>query len=615
MMKRKLIKALAALALLSPLSAFAQLPGTQVDLLPEEEAFQVVAQTALPDSLVVSWRIAPDYYMYQDKFAVLSLTDGVRLGEPVYPAGIVEEDELFGRVEVFFDDVQIVVPIVALPEGVEKIDLELHGQGCNKPVGVCYPPQKRPYILDVTGVLPGGAPTAGSSFSGAAMDVGADAGTAGTDGGAISLWGYVITAFWAGVLLTFTPCVLPLIPILSGIIAGQGDISKIRGGILAVAYVLGTSATYTATGIVAGATGAQLQAYFQSPLAIGIISIILVALAFSLFGAYQIQMPSVIQSRIQSRTQGLGSGSLSMVFVLGALSALIVGACVSPLLIVALGAAIQQGDPVLGGAMMFSMSMGMGILLIAFGFGAGWLIPKAGAWMERVTQLFGFMLLGVVIYLLGNANLFPTIILWAVWLVVLGCFALVLADEFSNNALWRSFLKGFGIVLIVWGAASTVGALTGARDVLSPLDAVIRSAARGVGPVTSAEELFVSVKNNQELDQQLAGARQAGRPVMIDFYADWCPDCIRMLRTTFLDSGVQAALEDWVMIKVDVTNPGSTADEIKTRYSVFGPPATLYIDAAGNEMASMRRYGYMKPAVLLEHIAPLLSSSGGGQKG
>ncbi len=263
--------------------------------------------------------------------------------------------------------------------------------------------------------------------------------------------------------------------------------------------------------------------------------------------------------------------------------------------------------------MMFSMAMGMGILLIAFGFGAGWLIPKAGAWMERVTQLFGFMLLGVVIYLIGNTGLFPTIMLWAVLLAVLGCFALVLADEFSENALWRSFLRGFAVVLIVWGAASTVGALTGARDVLSPLDAVISPPAQGT--VTNAEELFSSVKNNEELDQQLASARQAGRPVMIDFYADWCVDCIRILRTTFLDSRVQSALEDWLLVKVDVTDPGSTAEEIKARYGVFGPPATLYVDAAGNEMSSMRRYGYMKPDELLDHIAPLLGTPGGSRAG
>ena len=613
-MKRNLIQSLAAIVMAVPLAVPAQLPGLEVDLLPETEAFQVIAQTDSSDQLLVSWRIAPDYYMYQDKFDVEAVTGGVQFGGAVYPAGKVEEDELFGRVEVYFDEVTFGVPFAALPAGAESIDLVLHGQGCNKPVGVCYPPQKRPYTLNISGTSPvGGSPAATSTIAAATADSGVVAGSQLAEEGTISLWGYVFTAFWAGVLLTFTPCVLPLIPILSGIIAGQGEISRTRGGILAVAYVMGTATTYTATGIVAGATGAQLQAYFQSPLAIGIICIILIALAFSLFGAYQIQMPSAIQSRIQSKTQGIGSGSLSMVFGLGVLSALIVGACVSPLLIVALGAAIQQGDPVLGGAMMFSMAMGMGILLIAFGFGAGWLIPKAGAWMERVTQLFGFMLLGVVIYLIGNTGLFPTIMLWAVLLAVLGCFALVLADEFSENALWRSFLRGFAVVLIVWGAASTVGALTGARDVLSPLDAVISRPAQGT--VTNAEELFSSVKDNEELDLQLASARQAGRPVMIDFYADWCVDCIRMLRTTFLDSGVQSALEDWLMVKVDVTDPGGTAEEIKARYGVFGPPATLYVDAAGNEISAMRRYGYMKPSELLDHIAPLLGTPGGNKEG
>jgi thiol:disulfide interchange protein DsbD len=609
MMQRNFLSVLAAFAIVMPAGLSAQLTGGAEDLLPETEAFQVIAQTSDSGRLQVAWRIAPEYYMYQDKFSVVAVTEGVKLGEPTFPAGKVEEDELFGRVEVYFDDVEFELPITALPADAESIDLVLHGQGCNKPVGVCYPPQKRPYSLNVSGVVPG-AGSSSTPVAAAISDAGAAVGVAGVVEEETSLWGYVLTAFWAGVLLTFTPCVLPLVPILSGIIAGQGDVSRARGGILAVTYVLGTATTYTATGIVAGATGAQLQAYFQNPIAIGAICLLLIALAFSLFGAYQIQMPSALQSRIQSRTQGIGSGSLSMVFILGLLSALIVGACVSPLLIVALGAAIQQGDPILGGAMLFSLSMGMGVLLIAFGFGAGWLIPKAGAWMERVTQMFGFMLLGVAIYLIGNTGLFPTLILWAVWLAVVGCFALVLAEEFSGNALWRSCLKGFGIVLIVWAAASTVGALTGARDVLSPLDAVVRPPAQGT--VTNAEELFSSVKNNEELDQQLASAAQAGRPVMIDFYADWCVDCIRMLRTTFLDQGVQAALEDWVMIKVDVTDPGGTAEEIKSRYGVFGPPATLYVDGAGNEVIAMRRYGYMKPDVLLDHIAPLLNTSGEG---
>lgn len=571
----------------------AQLSSQTQSLLPEEEAFKVIADVTDTGSLTVYWQIADGYYMYRDKFFTETTADStVVLGPMEIPDGEVVDDELFGSIEVYFTGVNYTHSMSAVG-GSSELEFVVKGQGCNKPVGVCYPPMTR----SVTVVLPEGStaessPTVTNVIENNASSVlGAVWAAGGVDQPERkSLVSYLLTAFWVGVLLTFTPCVLPMIPILSGLVAGASKTGK--GGILSIFYVLGTAVTYTAMGVLAGWTGAQLQAYFQSPVWIGAIALLLAVLSLSLFGVFQIQMPSSIQGRIQQSTSTMASGKYGVAFVVGLFSALIVGACVSPLLIVALGAAIQFGDPMLGGAIMFSLALGMGVLLVAFGFGANWLLPKAGAWMERVTQLFGFMILAVAIYLLDTIKDFESIWLWAVWLIGLAAYSwVVLTPKDESNGASKLLPMIAAVVFLFWGLLTLVGAAAGSNDLFRPLQVFTQSSGHGAVGIQQQAAKFTEVDSVSSLQAELLAAKD--KPIIIDFYADWCVECVRMLETTFVDPAVLEALDGVQLIKVDVTDPSSLANEIKGIYSVFGPPATLFVDASGTLRDDLNRYGYI----------------------
>jgi len=415
----------------------------------------------------------------------------------------------------------------------------------------------------------------------------------------------MIAAFGAGLLLTFTPCVLPMIPILSSIIVGQGDkqITKLKGGILALSYVLGTSVTYTAAGVLAGASGEQLQAYFQNVWAIGTAGVIFTLLALSMFGFYEIQVPAFIQSRLQQRTQHIKDGSLVGVFFLGLVSALIVGACVSPILITALSGAILSRDPVLGGAIMFAMSLGMGGILIGVGVGAGYMLPKAGAWMDRVKQVFGVLLLAVAIYLLGLLPQVPVLFLWAALLIVTAVYLGATQTLPEGVGGWRYLWKGLGTVLLIWGLLALLGGLAGNRDILRPLNLADIPI---ISPeYTSSENKieFETITSLADLEQRLGDARVAGKPAIVDYFASWCTDCIRMEKVTFGDPAVRAALQGFVLLKPDVTDayaPESKA--MKQRFGILGPPATLFFSANGEERKDLHFYGFMPATEFLQKL-------------
>jgi thiol:disulfide interchange protein DsbD len=364
---------------------------------------------------------------------------------------------------------------------------------------------------------------------------------------------------------------------------------------------MGTAVTYTAAGIIAGATGDQLQAYFQNVWAIGILSSILIVMSMSMFGLFELQMPSFIQSRVQHHSLALRGGPFIRTFIMGVLSSLIVGACVSPLLITLLGLAIRAGDPVLGGAIMFSMAMGMGVILVGIGIGAGFILPRAGSWMDTVKHVFGVLLLGVAIYLLGVLPQVPVLLLWAALFIIIGVYMGATQTIPEGSSGWRYLWKGAGTFLIIWGSLALIGGLYGNRDVLQPLPELNLAATQAnvavssPGPVTeSGKGLFAKVENNSELDKQLEDARAQGKPVLIDFYATWCTDCLRMERGTFSDPRVQdQLLNRFVAIKIDVTDPLEPQGKaIKQRFSIFGPPAMLFFDASGKPRDDLNFYGY-----------------------
>jgi len=531
----------------------AQLFGGKQALLPEEQAFGVTARVD-NGKIIVNWSIAQDYYMYRDQFRIQSTDPNVTIGDINFPKGQIEDDPEFGPVEVYFFNAELSAPIQGSQA---QVEISLLGQGCNKPVGVCYPPQTRKVKVTLDETALSASQQIDTSNDNTIVAAGQTVQK--------TFWGYVLAALGAGILLSFTPCVLPMIPILAGVIAGQQNPSKLRSGWLALCYVLGTIVTYAIAGWVAGAAGTQLQAHFQNPWVIGFICILLLMLAASLFGWFKIQLPSSIQSKLTGTQNQSRSASISS-FILGLISALVVGACVSPVLIVTLGAAITQGDPVLGASIMAAMAAGMGVLLILFGFGAGWILPKTGAWMESIQVLFGFMVLGVAIFLLG-----------------------------AKANLGISVLRALSLGTLIWGAMALFGGVTGGSDILRPLDSLTQNSLLA-GSSNRAPKDSINFQTTTTLagaKQLLTEAQQQAKPVMVDFYADWCLDCKRMHKTTFKKDSVIDALKPWSVVEIDVTDTSESSEEVKRFFNVFGPPATLFFKSNGEEHADLRQYGYL----------------------
>jgi thiol:disulfide interchange protein DsbD len=569
--------------------------GEQQEFLRVDQAFELSAATQDSNTLIARLRIAPGYYLYRDKTRFeLTGADNTRLEAYELPKGQIKIDPYIGKTEIYHDQVEIKLPLSRDASVPALFTLKASYQGCAEK-GICYPPVSKAIHI----ALPAGE-AKNLIFTPAADTAEVPAEPAPTD--ASDLWGFlaaVAGAFGVGLLLTFTPCVLPMIPILSSIIVGQAGtkITKLKGGMLSLSYVMGTAVTYTAAGVLAGATGGQLQAYFQNPYAIGVVSGIFVLLSLSMFGFYALQMPSFIQSRVTQKTQGMQGGGLVSTFVLGLLSSLIVGACVSPLIIGVLGVAIKQADPALGGALMFSMAMGMGVILIAIGVGAGFLLPKAGAWMDKVKYVFGVLLLAVAIYLLTALPQVPVLLLWAALLIVSAVYLGATQSLPDNASNWRTLWKGVGTLLLIWGVLALLGGLAGERDITHPLPRTLfthTGATSTVTAETSAEsaELFTRYATVEEVDAALAAARAAGKPAILDYYATWCLDCVRMEKATMSDPRVRSALKRYALIQADVTQTNATTQAIKSRFKVLGPPAVLFFDADGRERTDLHFYGY-----------------------
>ncbi len=601
------------------------------EFLPADEAFLLEIERSDATQLRARFLIAEGYYLYRDK-TLFELTEpsglpahAVKLDDYVLPPGKPKIDEYFGKTEVYYHRLEVALPLSGVVTRTAELQLQASYQGCADQ-GICYPPIKKHFALAldangiamVTAVTTAGdaAPAASPGPAVAAPTTSADSNTTSAVTGGFLL--AVLGAFATGLLLTFTPCVLPMIPIVSGIIVGQADkeITTPRGGALAATYVLGTAVTYMAIGAVAGATGDQLQAYFQNTWAIALLATVFVAMALSMFGLYELQMPSFIQSRVHARMQGLRGGTLTGVFLLGLASALIVGACVSPLLISVLSVAIVSKDPLLGAAVMFTMALGMGVILIAVGLGASFLLPKAGAWMERVKQVFGVLLLAVAIYLLGFIPQVPVLLLWGAFFIVVAVYLGATQTLPSAASGWRYLWKGVGTFLLVWGVLALIGGLTGSRDLLRPLPVTLSMS--GLNPVAGSaimpmesQRLFERISTVKALDERLDAARQTGRPVLIDYYADWCTDCLRMESTTFADPRVRRVLGDnFVLVQLDVTDAFSPETAaLKERFGVYGPPATLFLSANGEERRDLRFYGYRSADAFLAIVRQATSAT------
>jgi thiol:disulfide interchange protein DsbD len=560
-------------------------PGNNQEFLPPDQAFALATDVSDANTVTARVRIAPGYYLYRDKTNVkLTRGDGVQLGKPDIARGQVKDDPYLGKTEVIHDELNVRIPLERKNTAATDIELEIGYQGCAEK-GICYPPVMKKVSLHLPAAS-AGKPTI--------VPLASKTPTVEGNG----YFSYILAAFGVGLLLTFTPCVLPMIPILSGIIVRSGDqtLSKLQGGLLSYCYVLGTAATYTAAGVLAGATGGQLQAYFQNPWAIGTFATILSLLALSMFGLFDLQMPSFIQSRLHYHSHKIKGGSYVGAFFLGIVSALIVGACVSPVLLSVLGVAITTKDPILGGGIMFAMAHGQGLILVAVGVGAGFLLPKAGTWMDRVKYVFGVMLIGVAIYLLGTLPQIPVLLLWSILLIMTAVFLGATQSLPKEASGWQYLWKGFGTFLLLWGVLALFGGLLGERDILKPLPLQSLTSLTAGAPATAASlpagELFHRYSQPNDIEEALARAKREGKPVLLDFYATWCTDCVRMEKTTFTDPRVRAALKNFVLLQADVTENNDASIAIKQKFGVFGPPALLLFSAEGSEKKDLRFYGY-----------------------
>ena len=441
-------------------SLLSELPSvTEDNLLQADQAFRLEVAQLDGENLIARFKVAKGYYLYQDKLG-FETDGGAQVRELELPAGEPMTDAFFGDVIIYPRNFEVGLPLIRASPQASEIQLTATYQGCAKDL-ICYPPTTKTFKLSLPNLIDSASASTAQPTTGTLSNA-ADSANAG-------FWWLVITAFGTGLLLTFTPCVLPLIPILSSIVIGDGRGSRMRGGTLSIIYVFGTVLAYATVGWIAGATGDQLQAYFQNAWAIGIMAAVFVLMSLSLFGLYEIRMPTAFESRIQESSTKIGGGKVGAVLVLGILSALVVSACVSPLLISALGIAIARADPYLGAAMMTSMALGMGVILIAIGFGVGIALPKAGPWMDRLKQAFGVLVLGVAIYLLGNLPQVPVLLLWGALFIVTGVYMGASQELPADAGGWRYFCKGIGLVLLIWGILSLIGGMLGSRDVLQPL--------------------------------------------------------------------------------------------------------------------------------------------------
>jgi len=568
------------------------------EFVPVDEAFKPILIPVDGNTVEVTFRITPGYYLYKDKISVKAISENVQLGKLELPKGKIKFDEFFGESEVYVEDVFATLPLARATPQAMDLELEVNFQGCAEG-GLCYPPTTRivstllpeaTAVTDLAALPERDAPMVSEQGKLAKVIV---------EG---NIWGVIATFFGLGLLLAFTPCVLPMIPILTSIIAGEGDnTSSTRGFILALSYVMGMAIVYTAAGIIAVAAGAQVQAAFNQPWVLSVFAGLFVLLAFAMFGGYDLQMPSGIQSKLAGISNNQKSGTVVGAFIMGALSSLIVTACVAPALVAALAVMAQTGDYLRGGTALFAMSLGMGAPLLAVGAAQGKFLPKAGPWMVAVKSAFGFMMLGLAIWMLSR--MLPgsvTLALWAILVFMGGVFMGGLTTLTAESSATQKLGKGFGLLAILYGLLLFLGSLTGGSNPLKPLATVSFG-----GSVMVAEDQhleFQRIKTVDDLDRELAAASAAGKTAMLDFYADWCVSCIEMEEYTFTDAGVQQALSNTVTLQADVTANDEADQELLQRFGVFGPPTIIFFGTDGQQRHGYEVVGYMKAKDFTEHL-------------
>lgn len=575
--------------------------NTQNELLPPDQAFRFFASVKDPYTLNVRFEMAEDYYLYREKIQ-LALVDAeaTQLGSYNIPRGAPKHDEAFGQVEIFHNELSFDIPIIRTDTAPQTITLEAKYQGCADR-GVCYPPMSKSIDLELLlaqEITPNAAgiktvPTLSEQ-----------------DEIVQSLhkkhWTVTLLSFFGfGLLLSFTPCIFPMIPILSGIIIGHGDrITTTRAFLLSLSYVLASALTYTVFGILAALFGGNLQATFQQPWIIALFSAIFVLLSLSMFGFYHLELPKSLQAKLHNSSERHRDGSLWGAAIMGALSSLIVGPCVAAPLAGALIFISQTGDAALGGGALFFLGLGMGVPLLLLGTSARKLLPKAGDWLNATKAVFGVLMLAVAAWMLSRI-LPPTVtmLLWSMLLVLPAIYLNAIDPLPAHSSGWRKLFKGAGLMMLAYGLLLLIGLSMGNGNPLKPLQGF------AVNSPQAAEQgiKFEKVASLAELDARIRQAAANHQPIMLDFYADWCISCKEMEAYTFADPQVKQTLAGFIVLQADVTQNSVDDQALLAKFNLIGPPAILFFGADREEKTAHRVIGYQEAETFLKTLKRIKS--------
>jgi thiol:disulfide interchange protein DsbD len=585
------------------------------EILEPDVAFKLTTDIKDGNNLVANWQIADKHYLYRDKFKfILKEGQGIQLGNANLPPGETKNDEFFGKIQVFHDGAEAIIPLNRTNTSPTSIKVQFTYQGCAEETGICYPPIRK--IIDFA--LPAGSANVSSSVSSSAAitpSTSDDSFVSEQDkslqvlqsGDVVEI---LIYFFLGGLALAFTACMYPMIPILSSIIVGHGDnISHSKAFVISMAYVQSMAVTFGIMGAAVAlfAGGVNLQAYFQSPWILIPFSLLFVALAFSMFGFYAIQMPASVQSWLSNFSNKQEGGSLHGAIFMGAASALIIGPCAGPVIIGALAYVAAESDPVVGFLAMFILGNGLGLPLLAVGTLGGHVLPKAGTWMDTVKAAAGVVLLAIAILFLERISFISStfiMMLWATFFIVVGVYLGALDAIKEGASGWFKLWKGLGVVFIVYGVIVMLGGVTGARNFNDPMHGSTLTMGGGAEKQHLA---FKRIKTAQDLQNEIAAAKAAGKYIMLDFYADWCTYCKQFEDYVFTNKDVQLLLKDFVLLQADVTANDEQDQELNKFTSVQAPPAILFFGKDGKEIRKYRIVGNMDAETFIKHVNLILN--------
>lgn len=616
-----LVSAADGVAAINNLSNDLGLGNNEDEILEPDVAFKLTTDVKDANNVVANWQIADKHYLYRNKFKFkLKEGEGVQLGNAVLPTGETKNDEFFGKIQVFHHSAEAVVPITRTSTKATTVKIQFTYQGCAEETGICYPPIRKTVSFD----LPAGGVVSKINLSAASNMAAPIAATPASQktfvseqdkslqvlksGDVLEIFFYF---FLGGLALAFTACMYPMIPILSSIIVGHGEkITHRKAFAISMAYVQSMAVTFGILGAAVAlfAGGVNLQAYFQSPWILIPFSILFVGLAFSMFGFYAIQMPASVQSWLSNFSNKQEGGSLHGAIFMGAASALIIGPCAGPVIIGALAYVAAESDPVIGFLAMFILGNGLGLPLLAVGTFGAHVLPKAGTWMDTVKAGAGVVLLAIAILFLERISFISStmiMMLWATYFIVVGIYLGALDAIKEGASGWFKLWKGLGVVFIIYGVIVMLGGVTGARNFNDPMHG--SSLTMGGGAAEKQHLIFKRIKTDQDLKNEIAAAKAAGKYIMLDFYADWCTYCKQFEDYVFTNKEVQALLKDFILLQADVTANDEQDQALNKYTAVQAPPAILFFGKDGKEIRNYRIVGNMNAETFINHVKKIIN--------